>query len=51
MLVAARLKRLLKESKQQIPRGLKPARDNKNKRHRRWPEGQLYAQIAFFSSL
>jgi hypothetical protein len=27
----ARLKRLLKKSKKQIPRGLKPARNDKNK--------------------
>jgi len=26
----------------EIPRGLKPARDDKNKRLRRWPKGQLY---------
>jgi hypothetical protein len=30
--VAARLNRLRKESEKQIPRGLKPARDDKNKR-------------------
>ena len=46
-----RLKRLLKKSKKQIPRGLKSAWDNKNKRLRRWPEGQLYRNTEFFSSL
>ena len=33
------------------PRGLKPARNGKNKRLRRWPKGQLYPKIAFFSTL
>jgi hypothetical protein len=33
-----------------IPRGLKAAKDDKNKRLRRWPEGQLYQKTEFFSS-
>src|SRR5271157_2397513 len=36
---AARLKRLLKKSEKQIPRGLKPARDDKNKGLNGAPEG------------
>src|SRR5271157_2950472 len=40
--LSARLKRLRKKSEKQIPRGLKPARDDKNKQLRRWPKGQLY---------
>src|SRR5271165_925255 len=38
----ARLNRPRKKAEKQVPRGLKPARDGKNKRLRRWPEGQLY---------
>ena len=38
----ARLYRRLKKSKKQIPRGLKSARDDKNKGPRRGPEGPLY---------
>jgi len=36
------LKALPADSKQQIPRRLKSARDDKSKRFGRWPEGQLY---------
>ena len=45
-IVAARLKRLLKKSEKQIPRRLKSARDDKYKRLRRSPEGQLYPNNA-----
>jgi hypothetical protein len=36
---AARLKKLLKKSEKQIPRGLKPARDDKNKGLNGAPKG------------
>jgi hypothetical protein len=44
-------KDLLKKSEKQVPRGLKPARNDINKRLRRWPEGQLYPIKGFFRSL
>jgi hypothetical protein len=43
---AARLNRPLKKSKKQLPRGLKSARDDKNKGLRRGPEGPLYPSDA-----
>ena len=46
-----RRKRLRKKSEKQIPRGLKPARKDMNKRLRRWPEGQLYPIKDLFRSL
>jgi hypothetical protein len=41
--VAARLKRLPRKSEKQVPRGLKPARDDKNKELRGAPFGRLRA--------
>ena|SRR5271165_6941495 len=41
------LMRLLKESWLRVPRGLKSARQIKNKRLRRWPEGQRYPKPLF----
>src|SRR5208283_3032896 len=43
----ARLKRLRKKSEKRISRGLKPARNNKNKRRRRRPKGRLYRKALF----
>ncbi len=41
------LTRLRIKAEKQIPRGLKPARNGKNKRLRRWPKGQLYPKSLF----
>jgi hypothetical protein len=41
--VTARLKRLPRKSEKQVPRGLKPARDDKNKELRGAPFGRLRA--------
>jgi hypothetical protein len=45
------LYRLLKESEMGVSRGLKSAKKIKNKRLRRWDDGQALANIDFFSSL
>jgi len=37
--------------KKQIPRGLKPAKDDENRRLGRGPKGQLYPNGEFFRSL
>jgi hypothetical protein len=47
--VSARLKRLLKKSVIGALRGLKSAKEIRNKRLRRWPEGQHYPK-SFFSA-
>jgi hypothetical protein len=49
--VATRLGMLPKKSKKQIPRGLKSARNDKNKRLRRGPEGPLYPIKDFFRNI
>jgi|SRR5271165_1537263 len=49
--LSARLKRLRRKSEKQIPRGLKPARNDKNKRLICWPKGQHYHNTDFFGSL
>src|SRR5271165_1374828 len=41
------LARLLKKSAMPMPRGLKSARDEKNKQHGRWPKGQHYPKSLF----
>jgi len=47
----ARLERVLKKYERRLPGGLKSARNDKIKRLRRWPKGQLYLQTEFFRRL
>ena len=43
----ASAKEAAEKIEKQIPRGLKPARNDKNKRLTRWPKGQHYPKTLF----